>query len=53
MEKFDSKQSKSQERMYKSAKSALCNAGFRPCVEEAQMQWKKWMEFPEPDAGIP
>ncbi|KAK6617492.1 hypothetical protein RUM44_005080 [Polyplax serrata] len=53
LEKIGTNQTKSQERMYKSAKSALCNAGFSPCVNEARTQWKKWMEFEEPDSGIP
>lgn len=39
--------------MYKSAKSALCNAGYEPCIKEAREQFKKWMDSEEPDAGIP
>lgn len=53
LQKNEAKLNKGQERMYKSAKSALCNAGYEPCIEEARSQWRKWMESEEPDAGIP
>ncbi|XP_008544416.1 aminopeptidase N [Microplitis demolitor] len=35
------------------AKNFLCRAGYRPCVEEAKEQYKKWMKDDEPDEGNP
>ncbi|KAL0271165.1 UNVERIFIED_CONTAM: hypothetical protein PYX00_008351 [Menopon gallinae] len=53
LEKMESSLTKSQERMYKSAKSALCNAGYEPCVKEVRAQWRKWMEAEDPNSGVP
>lgn len=35
------------------AKNFLCRAGYKPCIEEAQRAFKKWMDSPEPDLGNP
>ncbi|XP_055634884.1 aminopeptidase N [Toxorhynchites rutilus septentrionalis] len=35
------------------AKTFLCKAGYKPCVEEAQSVFKIWMDSPEPDNGNP
>ncbi|XP_055524204.1 aminopeptidase N [Wyeomyia smithii] len=35
------------------AKSFLCKAGYKPCIEEAQRVYKNWMESAEPDMGNP
>ncbi|XP_062552082.1 aminopeptidase N [Armigeres subalbatus] len=35
------------------AKTFLCRAGYKPCIEEAQQVFKKWMDSPEPDLGNP
>ncbi|XP_044584203.1 aminopeptidase N isoform X1 [Cotesia glomerata] len=34
-------------------KNFLCRAGYRPCIEEAKEQYKKWMKDDEPDEGNP
>ncbi|KAG5881692.1 hypothetical protein JTB14_002175 [Gonioctena quinquepunctata] len=36
-----------------SSKVFLCQAGYKPCIEEAQAAFKKWMESPDPDEGNP
>ncbi|CAG9815486.1 unnamed protein product [Phaedon cochleariae] len=36
-----------------SSKVFLCQAGYKPCIEEAQEAFKKWMESPDPDEGNP
>lgn len=35
------------------AKTFLCRAGYKPCIEEAQKVFRKWMDSPEPDLGNP
>ena len=35
------------------AKTFLCRAGYRPCIEEAQAVYMKWMESDNPDEGNP
>lgn len=35
------------------AKTFLCRAGYKPCIEEAQHVFKKWMDSLEPDLGNP
>lgn len=35
------------------SKTFLCQAGYKPCIEEAQGQYKKWMDSPNPDEGNP
>ena len=35
------------------SKTFLCRAGFRPCIEEAQKEFKKWMEMENPEEGNP
>uniref|UniRef100_A0A182FIT5 Aminopeptidase n=1 Tax=Anopheles albimanus TaxID=7167 RepID=A0A182FIT5_ANOAL len=35
------------------AKSFLCRAGYKPCIEEAQRAFRKWMESAEPEMGNP
>ncbi|XP_015123465.1 aminopeptidase N isoform X2 [Diachasma alloeum] len=35
------------------AKNFLCRAGYVPCVNEAEEQYKKWMKDDEPDEGNP
>ncbi|XP_035914900.1 aminopeptidase N [Anopheles stephensi] len=35
------------------AKNFLCRAGYKPCIEEAQRAFNKWMDSPDPDAGNP
>ncbi|XP_063926090.1 aminopeptidase N [Zophobas morio] len=36
-----------------SSKVFLCQAGYKPCIEEAQTAFKKWMESENPDEGNP
>lgn len=36
-----------------SSKVFLCQAGYKPCIEEAQAAFKKWMEIENPDEGNP
>ncbi|KAL3276601.1 hypothetical protein HHI36_011973 [Cryptolaemus montrouzieri] len=36
-----------------SCKVFLCQAGYKPCIEEAQKAYKKWMEMENPDEGNP
>ncbi|KAB0800196.1 hypothetical protein PPYR_05936 [Photinus pyralis] len=36
-----------------SAKVFLCQAGYKPCIEEAQHAFDKWMEAENPDEGNP
>nr|CAH7750129.1 unnamed protein product [Callosobruchus chinensis] len=36
-----------------SLKIFLCQAGYQPCVDEAQAAYKKWMEAKNPDEGNP
>ncbi|KAJ8940801.1 hypothetical protein NQ318_007887, partial [Aromia moschata] len=36
-----------------SSKVFLCQAGYRPCIEEAQDAFNKWMESENPDEGNP
>lgn len=31
----------------------LCRAGYRPCIEEAQTAYKRWMDSENPDDGNP
>ncbi|XP_070504143.1 aminopeptidase N-like [Chironomus tepperi] len=35
------------------SKTFLCRAGYRPCIEEAQKEFKKWMEMENPEEGNP
>lgn len=35
------------------SKTFLCRAGYKPCIEEAQLEYKKWMDSPTPDEGNP
>uniref|UniRef100_U5EY25 Aminopeptidase n=1 Tax=Corethrella appendiculata TaxID=1370023 RepID=U5EY25_9DIPT len=35
------------------AKAFLCRAGYKPCIEEAQKVYKKWMDSEDPDLGNP
>ncbi|KAK9874641.1 hypothetical protein WA026_005467 [Henosepilachna vigintioctopunctata] len=35
-----------------SCKIFLCQAGYKPCIDEAQRAYKKWMEMENPDEGI-
>lgn len=35
------------------SKTFLCQAGYKPCIEEAQAQYKKWIDSPSPDEGNP
>lgn len=35
------------------AKTFLCRAGYKPCIEEAQSMFKVWMDAPNPDEGNP
>ncbi|XP_058063997.1 aminopeptidase N [Anopheles bellator] len=35
------------------AKNFLCRAGYKPCIEEAQRAFRKWMDSAEPDIGNP
>lgn len=35
------------------AKVFLCRAGYKPCIEEAQAVYRKWMESEDPDEGNP
>lgn len=35
------------------ARTFLCRAGYRPCIEEAQGAFKKWMQSTDPDEGNP
>ncbi|ETN63260.1 protease m1 zinc metalloprotease [Anopheles darlingi] len=35
------------------AKSFLCRAGYKPCIEEAQRAFRKWMESADPEMGNP
>ncbi|XP_064212579.1 aminopeptidase N isoform X1 [Tribolium castaneum] len=36
-----------------SSKVFLCQAGYKPCIEEAQAAFRKWMESENPDEGNP
>lgn len=36
-----------------SSKVFLCQAGYKPCIEEAQNAFRKWMEIEKPDEGNP
>ncbi|KAF5302442.1 hypothetical protein FQR65_LT08532, partial [Abscondita terminalis] len=36
-----------------SSKVFLCQAGYKPCIEEAQTAFNKWMEAENPDEGNP
>ncbi|XP_060526460.1 aminopeptidase N [Cylas formicarius] len=36
-----------------SSKIFLCQTGYKPCIEEAQRAFKKWMESGDPDEGNP
>lgn len=36
-----------------SSKVFLCQAGYSPCIQEAQKAFKKWRESPNPDEGNP
>lgn len=36
-----------------SSKVFLCQAGYLPCIQEAQLAFKKWMESENPDEGNP
>lgn len=35
------------------SKTFLCRAGYKPCIEEAQAEYKRWMESAAPDEGNP
>lgn len=35
------------------AKTFLCRAGYRPCIEEAQAAYRKWMDSENPNEGNP
>lgn len=35
------------------AKTFLCRAGYKPCIEEAQKMFKVWMDAFDPDEGNP
>lgn len=35
------------------SKTFLCRAGYKPCIEEAQAEYKKWMDIAVPDEGNP
>lgn len=35
------------------AKTFLCRAGYKPCIEEAQGAYKRWMDSETPDDGNP
>ncbi|XP_045766151.1 aminopeptidase N isoform X1 [Maniola jurtina] len=35
------------------ARYFLCSTGYKPCVQEAQEQFSKWMQAPNPDEGNP
>ncbi|KAI4458984.1 protease m1 zinc metalloprotease [Holotrichia oblita] len=35
------------------SKTFLCQAGYKPCIEEAQAAFKKWMDSENPDEGNP
>lgn len=35
------------------AKTFLCRAGYRPCIEEAQTAYHKWMDSENPNEGNP
>ncbi|KAG6450130.1 hypothetical protein O3G_MSEX006399 [Manduca sexta] len=34
-------------------KTFLCQAGYKPCIREAQEQYSKWMQAKSPDEGNP
>ncbi|XP_072939731.1 aminopeptidase N isoform X2 [Epargyreus clarus] len=34
-------------------KTFLCQAGYKPCIQEAQEQYSKWMQAKNPDEGNP
>jgi aminopeptidase N len=35
------------------SKTFLCRAGYKPCIEDAQSEYKKWMESVTPEDGNP
>lgn len=36
-----------------SSKLFLCQAGYKPCIEEAQEAYRKWMQSNDPEEGNP
>ncbi|XP_023943502.2 aminopeptidase N [Bicyclus anynana] len=36
-----------------STRHFLCHAGYQPCIQDAQEQYRKWMQSPNPDEGNP
>ncbi|KPJ03366.1 Endoplasmic reticulum aminopeptidase 2 [Papilio xuthus] len=43
----------SQKNLRAHLKTFLCQAGYEPCIQEAQEQYRKWMNAPNPDEGNP
>lgn len=41
------------ENLRSQARTFLCGAGYRPCIEEAQNAFKKWMDSEQPEEGNP
>ncbi|XP_067015197.2 aminopeptidase N [Anabrus simplex] len=39
--------------LHRSAKHALCNAGYKPCVDQARAMYARWMEMEDPEEGNP
>lgn len=35
------------------SKTFLCRAGYRPCVNESQNEFRKWMDIENPEEGNP
>lgn len=35
------------------SKTFLCRAGYKPCIDEAKGEFKKWMDMEDPEEGCP
>lgn len=44
---------KSKRNLRSLANTFLCKSGYRKCIEEAQAEFKKWMDSEKPDDGNP
>jgi aminopeptidase N len=51
-EKVDDEE-KSKTNLRNLASTFLCRAGYKPCIEEAQIEFKKWIESEKPDDENP
>lgn len=47
------REAKWKENLRSLARTFLCRAGYRPCIEEAQIAYHKWMDSENPNEGNP